>query len=149
MISEIKTNQSQYPSTFYRVSLKAVIRNEKGEVLVNKEGISDAWNLPGGGWVHGETEHEALTRELHEEVGYTGTFTSSPFKTAVFWLESKKAWLLWIVYDVKPDNFNFVAGEESSEIAFIEPKLLEGATSFEEQWIYENLQQLGVADNYA
>lgn len=136
---DTKNHQSQYPSTFYRVSLKAVIRNSNDKILVNKEGSSDTWNLPGGGWDHGETEHEALARELHEEVGYSGSFTAQPFKTAVFWLESKQAWLLWIVYDVSPDNFDFSAGEQSSEIAFIDPRSLENATSFEERWMYENL----------
>ena len=116
---DMKNHQSQYPSTFYRVSLKAVIRNYKDEILVNKEGTSDTWNLPGGGWDHGETEHAALARELKEEVGYTGRFTAQPSRTAVFWLESKQAWLLWIVYDVHPDNFDFSVGEQSSEITFL------------------------------
>jgi len=129
---------SQYPTTFYRVSLKAIIRNEKGQVLVNKEADSTAWNLPGGGWDHGETEHEALARELKEEVGYDGKFTARPIATATFWLESKRAWLLWIVYGVEVENQDFSIGEDSSEIAFIDPKTLKDATSFEEQWIYSN-----------
>ncbi len=132
-------HQSQYPTTFYRVSLKAVIRNDNDEVLVNQEGTSDSWNLPGGGWDHGETEYEALARELKEEVGYEGNFTAQPYKTAVFWLESKQAWLLWIVYNVRPENLNFSAGEHSSKITFINPKSLKDATSFEEQWIYANV----------
>jgi 8-oxo-dGTP pyrophosphatase MutT (NUDIX family) len=127
---------SQYPSTFYRVSLKAIIRNTKGYILVNKEGGSTTWNLPGGGWDHGETEHEALARELKEEVGYEGGFTARPSATAVFWLESKKAWLLWIVYDVQPEHSNFTTGEESSEVVFIDPRSFKDATSFEERWIY-------------
>ena len=133
------TQHSQYPNTFYRVSLKAVIRNNNGEVLVNKEGTSDTWNLPGGGWDHGETEHAALARELQEEVGYTGDFKSTPFKTAVFWLESKQAWLLWIAYDVRPAQLDFSVGVDSTEITFINPKSLKDAVSFEERWIFENL----------
>lgn len=131
-------HQSQYPNTFYRVSLKAVIRNERGEVLVNKEQDSTTWNLPGGGWDHGETEHDALARELLEEVGYTGGFTATPFATATFWLESKQAWLLWIVYEVVTENSNFSAGTDSSEVTFIDSKDFKEATSFEERWIYEN-----------
>lgn len=127
---------SQYPSTFYRVSLKAVIRNEKNEILVNKELDATFWNLPGGGWDHGETEKEALARELEEEIGYSGDFTAKPINTAVFWLESKKAWLLWIVYDVKTENQDFSVGEHSTQVAFINPKTLKNAKSHEEQWIY-------------
>lgn len=130
---------SQYPSTFYRVSLKAVIRDDTGNILVNKEQNSDTWNLPGGGWDHGETEQEALARELLEEVGYEGTFQANPVKTAVFWLESKQAWLLWIVYEIKTENNNFSVGNDSSEIKFLDPSSLESATSPEERWIYNNL----------
>lgn len=131
---------SIYPSTFYRVSLKAVIYDERGRVLVNKEGDSDTWSLPGGGWDHGETEHEALARELQEEVGYKGDFTAKPRSTAVFWLESKQAWLLWIVYDVVTENMDFSVGEDSHEIAFMHPdEFRKDSLSFEELWIAENL----------
>jgi 8-oxo-dGTP pyrophosphatase MutT (NUDIX family) len=130
---------SKYPTTFYRVSLKAIIRNERGEVLVNKESSSDTWSLPGGGWDHGETEHEALARELHEEVGYIGEFTSTLFSTEVFWLESQTTWLLWIVYEVEPENTNFSVGEHSTDVAFINPNSLASHRSNSEKWIYDNL----------
>ena len=68
------SHTSQYPNTFYRVSLKAVIRDSDGRVLVNKEQDSTTWNLPGGGWDHGESEFEALARELKEEIGYDGEY---------------------------------------------------------------------------
>lgn len=141
MSIESPQSQSQYPNTFYRVSLKAVIRNERGEVLLNKEGEMDSWSLPGGGWDHGETEHEALARELHEEVGYKGAFAAEPRATQVFWLESRKAWLLWIVYDVKTEHMNFSVGEESTEIAFMSTRTLgeQAIRSEAEQWIVDNL----------
>lgn len=131
----------QYPNTFYRVSLKAVIRNQIGEVLLNKEYDSDSWNLPGGGWDHGETEHQALARELYEEVGYRGDFASKVFDTAVFWLKSKQAWLLWIVYEVEPESYEFSVGKDSSEIAFVDPKSLNSPASEAEKWIFDNLSQ--------
>ena len=141
-MSRTNTNDphpSQYPNTFYRVSVKAIIRDNEGRILVNKEGSSSSWGLPGGGWDHGETEREALARELEEEIGYTGHLTLQLRQTAVFWLESKHAWLLWIVYDVKVDSHNFSTGKHSSEVAFIDPASLNNSTSFGEQWIYENL----------
>ena len=131
---------SQYPSTFYRVSLKAVIRDEMGRVLVNKEGESDTWSLPGGGWDHGETEHEALARELKEEVGYKGGFTVTPRATATYWLESKQAYLLWIIYDVATESMSFSVGEDSTEIAFIHPhEFRKNARSEAGRWIADNL----------
>lgn len=134
------THQSQYPSTFYRVSLKGVIRNQAGEILVCKESDSDTWSLPGGGWDHGETEHEALARELYEEVEYQGEFTAHPIGTAVFWLESRQAWLLWIVYDVTTSNQDFAPGQDTSEVAFMPVATFADSTSEAGQWIYQNLR---------
>lgn len=126
---------SRYPSTIYRVSLKAVIRNEKREVLVCKEYDSDKWSLPGGGWDHGETEHEALARELKEEVNYEGNFTSSPVATAVLWVESRNAWLLWIVYDVKTEHMNFGVGVDTSEVAFVSPEIFKKDKTPHGEWL--------------
>ena len=131
---------SIYPTTFYRVSIKAAIRNDKGEVLVNKEYDATTWSLPGGGLDHGETDKEAMARELFEEVGYSGEFTASPIATETFWLESKQAWLLWIVYDIEPNNSNFSVGADSSEIAFIDPNQFRNSDSRAEQWIYRHLR---------
>ncbi len=131
---------SQYPSTFYRVSLKAIIRDKMGNVLLCKEGSSDAWSLPGGGWDHGETEHEALARELLEEVGYNGDFSAQIIGTEVFWLESKQAYLLWLVYEVTPENMDFSVGRDSSEIAFVDPSLMDvDSLAHEIVWIKKNL----------
>ena len=38
----MEKHAGKYPSTFYRVSFKAVIRNHNGEVLLNKEYDSTA-----------------------------------------------------------------------------------------------------------
>lgn len=108
--------------------------------MVNKEYDSKTWGLPGGGWDHGETEHETFARELKEEVGYEGDFTAKPFATQIFWLGSKEAWLLWIVYEVETKNSNFSVGEYSTEIAFIRPdSLSRDSESLSEQWIRQNL----------
>ena len=135
-----KDNKSQYPSTIYRVSLKAVIRNEKNEVLVVKEYDHTTWSLPGGGWDHGETEQEALARELKEEVNYEGNFSAKPIATCVFWAEKAQSWLLWIVYDVNVENYNFGVGEYSNEVAFIDPMSISGdSKSPTELWIRNHL----------
>jgi 8-oxo-dGTP pyrophosphatase MutT (NUDIX family) len=56
------------PSTFYRVSLKALVfdTNDRLLALQNDDGT---WELPGGGWEHAETFEECIRRELREELG--------------------------------------------------------------------------------
>lgn len=62
--------------SLFRISLKAYIENDKGEVLVVKEMGREWWDLPGGGMDYEEDFEAALRRELEEEVGYTGKFSS-------------------------------------------------------------------------
>lgn len=109
---------------FYRVSLKAVITNDKGEVLLVREQNNPAWNLPGGGLDYGEDDYTALKRELYEEVGYTGEFSFTPVATRPMFLDAKQAWQLWIVYRVHPETFDFSVGHEADEIAFMDLKAI-------------------------
>jgi len=53
----------------YRANIGIVIANEKKQILLAKRYKQDAWQLPQGGIDKGETELEALYRELEEEVG--------------------------------------------------------------------------------
>jgi len=52
-----------YPHTFYRVSVKALIKNAEGKVLVLKEN-QDTWSLPGGVLDHDGEPITGLKREL-------------------------------------------------------------------------------------
>jgi 8-oxo-dGTP diphosphatase len=52
----------------------AIITNERGELLLIKRGHAPGaglWSLPGGRIEPGETDAEALVRELREETGLT------------------------------------------------------------------------------
>lgn len=130
---------SQIPSTYYRISLKAIIRNDKGEVLVNKENGRDSWSLPGGGWDHGETDIDCLRRELFEEVGYSGEFTAEIVGTTrePMFMKVRQAWLLWIVYEVIPEHMQFVVGEDSDEVMFANPERFKDSEARSERLIYE------------
>jgi 8-oxo-dGTP pyrophosphatase MutT (NUDIX family) len=54
--------------TFHRVSLKALIYDDKNRLLVLKNN-ENMWEMPGGGWGTGESFETCLTRELGEEIG--------------------------------------------------------------------------------
>ena len=65
----------------YRANVGIVITNEKKQILLAKRFKQDAWQLPQGGIDQGETELEALYRELEEEVGLDPTKVSLLAKT--------------------------------------------------------------------
>ena len=126
----------KYPDTYYRVSVKALIRNEKGEVLVAKE-KAPFWNLPGGGLGHGESVHDALARELYEEALITQSFEEKLLTTESIWLEEKQAWLLWLVYEIKVDGLQYGVGVDASEVTFVDPATLQNSDRLEGRLIYK------------
>lgn len=56
------------PSPYYRVSLKALIFDNEQRLLVVQT-ADGMWELPGGGWEHGESMQHCLRREIMEELG--------------------------------------------------------------------------------
>ena len=126
----------KYPNTFYRVSLKAIIRNENGEVLVVKEKGSQ-WTLPGGGIDHGESIHDALKRGLYEEVLIDSPFTEQLVDSESMYIETKEAWLLWLVFIVKVEGLKYSLGQDADEVAFINPDQFKDSTYRSEQLVYK------------
>ncbi len=60
-------DKEQIKNAYYRVSVKAKIKQNNKILLVKEDGKK--WDLPGGGLEHDETIEEALKRELKEEIG--------------------------------------------------------------------------------
>jgi 8-oxo-dGTP diphosphatase len=132
--------ESKYPNAFYRVSVKALIRNERGEVLVLKEN-QDTWSLPGGGLDHGEAPDLGLKRELNEELGIQTVTNMQPHSVRTFHLGNKQAWLMWVVYKVETPVKEFVLGEGVTETRFIHPSELQGSDDIFEGMVYETVTE--------
>jgi ADP-ribose pyrophosphatase YjhB (NUDIX family) len=129
--------RGKYPNTFYRVSVKAIIRNSNDEVLVVKENGSQ-WSLPGGGIDHEESLHDALKRELFEEALIDAPFTETLLDTATMFVESKDAWLMWLICDISiGSGFSFGVGQDADEVAFMSPRSFKDSPYLSEQLVYE------------
>ena len=129
--------QGQYPNAFYRVSVKAVITNEDGGVFAVHEG--EDWTLPGGGVDHGEDLLTALKRELYEEAFIESDFEAEFIGTESFYVESKDAMALWVIFKLKmtESHFSFRAGEDADEVAFRNPADFKENSSLFEQLIFK------------
>ncbi|HSX05690.1 MAG TPA: NUDIX hydrolase [Candidatus Saccharimonadales bacterium] len=107
----------------YRLSVKAVIRDKDGRVLLLRE-ADGRWELPGGGLEHGEDPKAALAREVAEETGLTVEWMSN--QPIAFWTIRKEVgsptlkWFAFVAYDARvsgefrPDP----AGDEAQEAKY-------------------------------
>lgn len=127
---------SKYPNAFYRVSIKAVIRNDQGHVLLVKEHIDD-WVLPGGGLDHGEDPETALRRELKEELAVNQVLVSKLLSTYTFYATRKEAWYMWLLYDVEIDSFDAEAAPDISEAAYVDINSFLNSENKAERHIYK------------
>jgi len=112
---------------FYRVSLKALIRDDKNRILMVSEKSGD-FSLPGGGFDHEESVHECLQRELFEEIGLTSEFTEKIVGTDKRYLSHKNAWLLWIVYEIEYDELHFSIGVDGDSTEWVHESSIDNNT---------------------
>lgn len=133
----MKSTKGIYPDTFYRVSVKAIIRNEHSEVLCIKEAGS-RWSLPGGGIDHGESDRQALSRELYEEALITDQFSEQLIGIDQMYLESRQAFLMWLVYTLEfamPPKHSL--GVDADAIAYIDPRTFKTSPHRSERLVYK------------
>lgn len=111
----------------FRISLKALIVDNAGRVLIVKEKGRDWWGLPGGGMYYGESIRDCLARELAEEVNLRGDFTFEPIdiiETPDF-LPNIQVYQVKIIMRVYPEIVEFSPGEDGEAVAFMAPNELE------------------------
>ena len=107
------------PDSFYRLSIKGLITNSKGEFLLIKSSESGRWDLPWWGIDFWETPEVCLRREIREEM-WLGIihFDATPcyFYTAL-WL-NKKFYVAAVVYMIILESLDFTPTSECEEIGF-------------------------------
>ena len=86
----------------YRVSVKAIIKDSDGRVLLLQE-ADGQWDLPGGGLEHNESVQDGLAREVLEETGYRVTSVSE--QPVAFWTINRPEfsvlqWFAFVAYEV-------------------------------------------------
>jgi ADP-ribose pyrophosphatase YjhB (NUDIX family) len=122
----------------YRVSLKCLIRNEHGEVLVVKEKNRPTWDLPGGGMDHGEDITTAIAREMHEEVTMRGDFTYKIIAVEdPAHLQPHNLWQIRLVFAVTPKIIDFSPGDDGDEVSFMQPDAFKDSDAKSEQLVYK------------
>lgn len=121
----------------FRISLKGLIRNDKGEVLVVKESGRTWWDLPGGGMDHDEDIHAALAREMKEEVNLEADFTHKVIAIDdPGYLEHANVWQVRLVFEITPESFKFSPGEHADQLRFVDPNELKDSDHSAERSIY-------------
>ncbi len=109
---------------WYRISAKALIYNEKWQILLCKE-PNDIWDIPGGWLDHGEDPRTCIKRELVEEMWLEVTSISTKpecFITAHKESSKSRPWISNICYKVEVKDFNFSPSDECVEIGFFDDK---------------------------
>jgi len=138
----IKYSDESRPNDFlFRVSLKAVITNNKGQILVVKENGRDWWDIPGGGLDYGESIKEALARELFEEVAFKGEFSYEAILIEdPRHLVKRNVYQTRVTFAVTPDNFKFSAGADADDVMFVNPDDFKNSELITDRKIYEYSQ---------
>lgn len=138
----IEYDSSRRHDYLYRISVKGVIFNDTGDVLVVKEAGREVWDLPGGGMDHSEDIKAAIAREMKEEVNLEGDFSYEILEVEdPAYVPMHNFWQMRLVFVILPLTMNFSPGEDSDEIAFINPETLKHSESPFERYVHYYAQK--------
>ncbi len=123
---------------YYRVSIKGIVIDEIGRVLLSRE-ENGKWEMLGGGLDHGEDPITCLKREIKEETGLEVTYVSpSPkyFITSPRFVTTMTTYIANVVYVIKLKDLNFTPSDECQELRFF------SLADMEKVSLFPNVQKL-------
>lgn len=107
---------------YYRVSIKGIVIDDEGRILLARED-NGKWEMLGGGLDHGEDPLECLKREIAEETGLAVTWVSDAPK---YFLTSRRedhgTYMANVIYEIKVADLDFTPSEECQELRFFSVK---------------------------
>lgn len=108
--------------SLYRISVKGLIKDEKGRYLLIRT-TGEGWEFPGGGMDHGETPRQAVERELQEELGINVSVTSQNpiYVSSDLTKHGKRAgmWRMWLVYAAEADTDQIVISDSVDALDWV------------------------------
>ena len=117
---------------YYRVSIKGIVIDEHGRVLLSRE-ENGKWEMLGGGLDHEEDPIACLKREINEETGLQlAWISSSPkyFITSPRFDSSVNTYMANVVYEIKLKDLDFTPSEECQELRFFSTEEMKAVELF-------------------
>ena len=124
---------SEIPECFYRVSVKALVLNEKKDKFLICKEEDGRWELPGGGLDWDVTPQEDLPRELMEEMGLKATYIAdnpSYFITGRR-TNNPEIRIANVLYETKLEHLDFTPSDECVEVRFVNKDEVKGMELFD------------------
>lgn len=121
---------------YYRVSVKGIVINDDGRILLSRED-NGMWELLGGGLDHGEDPMVGLKREIHEETGLVVTYVSPEPKYFVTCQRlNSEYYTANVIYEIKLKDLHFTPSDECQELRFF------NADEMRQVQLFPNVQEL-------
>jgi mutator protein MutT len=112
------------------VAVTAVVRNERGEILLIRRADNGLWALPGGSQEIGETVADAVRREVREEtglnvevIGLVGIYSDPAHVIAYDDGEVRQEFSL--CFSARSVSGSATTSAESAEVRWVPPSTLE------------------------
>jgi len=103
---------------FYRISIKGIVVDDQGRILLARED-NGMWEMLGGGLDHGEKPKDGLRREILEETGLKVTkIADKPSYVVTSKRKENSTYMANIIYEIELESRNFTPSNECQELRF-------------------------------